>query len=276
MREIVYKNKSWLQDDYCIFSIKEVYYIYTTYHYYYIMFEYLKARIIENIYSGFLSGLEVYIPKILSAIAILGIGLLVAIGTYRMVLYIFWKLNLNSLLKKFEIDIIDDDNKKEKKNTEKKIHFWAKISKKIKIEEIIAKAMSYYIFLVFFRFSIVAIGITEVENFLQDLIAYIPSLFIAIVIGFFGLRFANFIYDITYHTLKITKQKTSKIIASGAKIIILFFTLMIVLDYTKIVDDFIINTIFVGFITTLTIAGWLAFGLGWREVAKEILESFRK
>jgi hypothetical protein len=51
---------------------------------------------------------------------------------------------------------------------------------------------------------------------------------------------------------------------------------MIMLNYIKIVDEFIINALFLGFITTLTIALWLAFGMGGRDIAKEILESFRK
>ncbi|MCH2188625.1 hypothetical protein MK079_02245 [Candidatus Gracilibacteria bacterium] len=228
----------------------------------------LAHPVVQNIIQSFLSNLEFYTPKILMAIAILGFGSLVAIGVYRLVRYGFKKLKIDEFIARLETD-----TKEEKKSSKKHI---LKISKKIPLDEVVAKAMAYYIFLVFFRFSIVAIGIDEVEAFLQDLIAYIPNLFIAIVIGFFGVRFANFIYDITYHALKLGKQHTAKIIASGAKIIILFFTLMIVLDYTKLVDDFIINTIFVGFITTLTLASGLAFGLGGRDIAKEILESFRK
>jgi len=74
------------------------------------------------------------------------------------------------------------------------------------------------------------------------------------VIGFFGIRFANFMYDVVYNTLELTKQKTSSIIAMGAKIIVLFFTIMLVLNYTQIVDIFIINTILIGFISMLTLA----------------------
>jgi cellulose synthase/poly-beta-1,6-N-acetylglucosamine synthase-like glycosyltransferase len=96
------------------------------------------------------------------------------------------------------------------------------------------------------------------------------------LIWFFGIRFANFIYDVIYHTLALTKAKTSKIIAYSGKIIILFFTLMLFLDYTKIVSDFIINTILIGFVSMLSLAWWLAFGLWGKEIAQEILESFRK
>lgn len=111
---------------------------------------------------------------------------------------------------------------------------------------------------------------------MKQLIAYLPNLFIGVLIGFFGIRFANSVHDIIYQALELTKQETSKIIATGAKIIIMFFTLMIMLHYIQIVDKFIINAIFLGFITTLTVSLSLAFGLGGREIAREILESFRK
>ena len=150
-----------------------------------------------------------------------------------------------------------------------------KLSDKIKINEISAKAMSYYIFLVFFRLSIVVIWIKEVEEFLWEILTYLPSLFIAIAIWFFWLRFANFIYDVVYHALDLTKQKTAKIIASWAKVIMLFFTLMVVLDKIWIASE-ITNTILIWFISMLSIACGLAFWLWWKDIAHEILENFRK
>ena len=107
------------------------------------------------------------------------------------------------------------------------------------------------------------------------MITYLPNLFIALVVGFFGMRFADFVYDIVYHALNLTRQKTAKIIATWAKIIILFFTMMIVLS--KIwVATIITNTILIWFISMLALAWWLAFWLGGKDIAEEILESFKK
>jgi glucose-6-phosphate dehydrogenase assembly protein OpcA len=50
---------------------------------------------------------------------------------------------------------------------------------------------------------------------------------------------------------------------------------MVVLDKVGIASD-IITVILTGFVAMLTFAGWIAFGLGWKDVAREILESFRK
>ena len=245
------------------------------------MFKFDYSNFMNGIYTSILESAEFYAPKLLGALVLLIIWLLTAILVYKLILYAFKKFKLTELIDKFTIDFEDianmpeniHDDKKDKniKPLEKK----KKFSQRVKLDEIFWKAIAYYIFLVFFRFSIVAIWINEIEKFLWDLLTYLPSLFIAVIILFFGVRFANFIYDVIFQTLNLTKQKTAKIIASGAKIIILFFTLMVVLDKVGIASD-IITVILTGFVAMLTLAGWIAFGLGWKDVAREILESFRK
>ena len=203
---------------------------------------------------------------------------MISYAIYKLIIYIFRKFKILHLIDKTwsnieqkTTNIVDSSDSKWAKNNQE-----IKKTKKVGYDIITAKAISYYVFLLFFRWSVILLGIKEVENFLWDIIGYLPNLFIAILIGFFGLRFANSVHSILYKTLEITKQKTSSIIAMWAKIIILFFTLMIMLSYIQIVDEFIINSLLIWFIATMTIAFWLAFGIGWKDVAKEILESFRK
>lgn len=244
-------------------------------------FSQLKNNILSWLYEQFYSAIEIYLPKLIWAIFIVWLWFLCSIMIYKLVIYVFKKFNIINFVDKLFINLKDihwDDWEKspdEIKLEEKKIIRKKKISDKIKIDTITAKAFAYYIFLVFFRYAIVFIWISEVEIFLWDLITYLPSLFIAIVIWFFWVRFWNFIYDIVFHALDLTKQKTAKIIASWAKIIILFFTLMVVLSKIGIATE-ITNTILIWFVSMLSLAWWLAFGLWWKEIAHEILESFRK
>lgn len=229
--------------------------------------------IISNLYLDILWNIEFYLPKILWAIIILWIWALISVWIYKFVMYLFKKFKIIELIDKLNIDLSDIVEEDEKENyLNKKIN---KLSDKIKINEITSKAISYYVFLVFFRLSIVAIWIKEVEQFLWELLTYLPSLFIGVVIWFFGIRFANFIYDLVYHALNFSKQKTAKIIASWAKVIVLFFTLMIVLSKIGIATE-ITYTILIWFVSMLALAWWLAFWLGWKDIAHEILESFKK
>ncbi len=239
-------------------------------------------QIIDNIYSNLVSKTEIYAPKIVWAVTILLFGILFAIITYELVIYIFRKFKIidliNKLESKMDLDFWDgtvSESISNKKNTTKKVKR-KKLTEKINIDKLTAKAFSYYIFLIFFRFSIVFIWIDDIEYFLDKVLNYLPNLFIAVCIWFFWLRFADTVYDIVFYTLELTKHQTSRIIAMGAKFIVIFFTIMVAFDYIEIVDPFIINTIFVGFISTITVWAWIAFWLGWKDVAREILESFKK
>lgn len=211
---------------------------------------------------------ELYLPKIIGAIIIMIIWVFVAIWVYKAVLYAFKKFKIMQLIDKLNIAYNKDWIQK-KETTHKKI------SERIKVNEIVAKAFAYYFVLVFFRLAITAIGIEEIETFLWELIRYLPSVFIAVIIGFLGIRFANFVYSVVYHALSISRQEAAKIVASWSKIIILFFTLMAVLNRIWIANE-ITHTILIGFISMLSLAGWLAFWLWWKDIAKEILESFKK
>jgi hypothetical protein len=69
-------------------------------------------------------------------------------------MYLFKKFKIIEFIDKFNVTFEDNiPEKKEKVIVPKK----KKISDKIKINEITSKAISYYVFLVFFRFSIVII-----------------------------------------------------------------------------------------------------------------------
>lgn len=226
------------------------------------------------------------------SIFIIIIWFIVSISIHKIILFIFKKFKIVDIIDRITLDYSLDNDKKEisksktifKNNQTKKndtivdneiLSNRKKLSQKIKIDEIVAKAISYYVFLLFFRWALSKFWISEVEIFLKELIDYLPNLFVAFIIWFFWIRFANFIYDVTFHALDLGKQKTAKIIASWWKIIILFFTLMVVLWKIWIGTN-ITDIILIWFISMLSIAWWLAFWLWWKDVAREILESFRK
>lgn len=250
------------------------------------MYEKYFEPILNNLFMEINIYINNYWIKIFWALVIVLTWIIISILAYRFVLFIFEKFKILDLLEKFEIEIYETNNPStltkdlwdslENNKIVKKRKKPSIFKKTLQIDKVVSKSFAYYVFLLFFRWSIVVLWITEVEQFLKSLLDYLPNLFVWVVISYFGLRFANFIYDVVFHTLDLTKHKTAKIIASWAKIMVLFFTLMVFLNYTKLVDGFIINVIFIWFVSMLTIAWWLAFWLWWKEVAAEILESFKK
>lgn len=257
---------------------------------------------IENIYSS----IEYYSPKVIWALIILICWFFLAWIIYKFIIYFFKKFKIIKFVDDFFVNIrkttivtkeknkaptmqpskkfnfLDLFKKKKKKDTKTEtldqgddVLLAEKVSDQIKIDDITAKSLSYYVILLSFRTSIQIIWITEVEKFLDLLVWYLPKLFVAVMILFFWIRFANFIYDTVFHALMLTRQKTAKIIAVWARMIVLFFVLMWVLSQIWVANT-ITETIFKWVVAMVCIAWWLAFWLGWKDLAKEILESFKK
>jgi len=196
---------------------------------------------------------------------------------YTYIIKLFKKYKLKEKINRLE-DFLEKDEEIKENVEEEKIQ--KRLTERIKVDIVAAKSFSYYIFLLFFKFSLLVLWIDEVAKSLDTLLEYLPSLLIWIIIWFFGIRFANFVYDVTYHTLSIAESnsetKTSKIIATGSKWLILFLTFTLVLNFTKIIDKEMIYIILIWFISMISIAGWLAFGLGWKDMARKIIEKFNK
>jgi len=85
---------------------------------------------------------------------------------YKLVIYIFKKFNIINFVDRLFINLKDihseeietkDKTPEQKEIEQKKEIRKKKISDKIKIDIITAKAFSYYLFLVFFRYAIVFI-----------------------------------------------------------------------------------------------------------------------
>lgn len=235
------------------------------------MFDNFFKQLRENIINWTLNNITENFDKYAKIFILSGLNLIIwvvlSIVVYKIIMYLFKKFNIINLIDRLTMVSIY------KKDIEDKADI-KKISDNIKIDVITAKSMAYYVFLLSFRQSIVLLWITEVENFLDSVVNYLPSLFIAVVIWFFGIRFANFIYDVIYYPLDLSWQKNAEVIAMWWKIIILFFTLMVVLNKIWI-DNTITNIILIWFISMLSIAWGLAFWLGWKNLARDILESFQ-
>ncbi len=73
----------------------------------------------------------------------------------------------------------------------------------------------------------------------------------------------------------VKSKDTAKLVAAGIRGIVIFFTIMAVLDQVWIATE-VTTTILNWFIAMLAIAWGIAFWLWGKDVARDILESFRK
>lgn len=197
-------------------------------------------------------------PNILGALLVILIGLFIGWIVEKAIVKSANKIKLTTLSNKIGLDAL---LKK------------AKIKSHISV--LIGRFLKGYIIFMFIMAAANILALYQIAEFLETIIAYIPNVLIALVILLIGIRFGNTTSAIIETTLKVANSSTAKLVASIAKYAMIFFAVMAALTQLEIAND-IVMTMFIGFISMIALGGGLAFGLGGKDLVRELLEDLRK
>lgn len=124
----------------------------------------------------------------------------------------------------------------------------------------------WFIFIISITMAVNALGIQQVTGFLNELIAYIPSIFAAILILLLAALLANFVAGI------VRGATDSGVLAGIAQYAILIYAAFAALTELGIAVHLTSNT-FLIILAGAALAAGLAFGLGGQGVAREMIEN---
>ena len=116
--------------------------------------------------------------------------------------------------------------------------------------------------------AVSVLGIDALEDFVAAVYGYLPNLLAAFLIFLVAGAIAAGISVLVSRTLGDTP--TGKIVGTIAPAIVMAIAVFMILDQLRIAED-IVRITYAGLIAALVLAAGLAFGLGGREVAAEML-----
>jgi len=210
--------------------------------------------VVETKYDNFIE----LAPYILGSLAIFLFGWILAELASRAIIGMSKKLKLEIISEKLGLK-----------------HFLKRTHAKSSPSRVIAKSVKGYLIFLFFIEATKVAKMTQVAEFLTSVLAYIPEVIIALFIILVGIRIANTMEAVISTSLSFAKSTTAEILALAAKYTVITFAILASLSQLQIAEV-LINTLFIGFVSMLTIAGGLAFGLGGKDVVKELLESVKR
>lgn len=193
-----------------------------------------------------------FLPQFFTGIIVFLIGIITA-NLITKFLYLFIKF-----LK------IDNLSKKIKQITQIEFDIWSSL---------IIEIVKWIVIIAFIIPTLEIWGLSKAVNLLNQLISYLPNVIVSVIIAFFGLLSANLFSNLINHSFPKGKTRNSLVLLS--KSIILFFTILIILNQLGVAQD-LIRILFAGLVAMLAIAGGLAFGLGGKDLASEILNEIKK
>lgn len=198
--------------------------------------------------------IETYMP----AIQVFTIGVVVSIGIYLIIEWIFRITGIERILLKF---------------FGQRARIW-----KDALPKAIGKYIAVFVFLLFLRAAVDKTGYHEVEQFLSHVVDYLPHLLLALLITFFGIQSSNTAHNLIYNAVRFESKKTAALLGNLWRVVILFFTFSITLGQinagVEIIPPYLVISILIGVVAAASIAFGLAFGLGGKEAATKIINDF--
>ncbi|MCL4363700.1 hypothetical protein M1328_00505 [Patescibacteria group bacterium] len=141
--------------------------------------------------------------------------------------------------------------------------------------EVLTEILKWMLIIVFLIPTLEVWGLSRATAVLNQFLFYLPNVVVAVVIAFVGLLAGNLGADLVRHSVKSMGSASANGLAVFTKWSINFFTVLVVLNQLGVAQD-LVRILFTGIVAMLALAGGLAFGLGGKDVAKEILDGLKK
>jgi small-conductance mechanosensitive channel len=199
---------------------------------------------LQNALSTFLS----YIPQLIGAVVILIIGYIVAKVLQAVVGRVLQAVGFDGWMEKGGIKQFFD-----RAETNQTPH------------SILGKLVFWFVFIIALTMAADALGIPQVSAVLGQLIAYIPNIIAAILILILAALLANFASGI------VRGATGSGLLASVGRYAIIVYAAFAALTQLGIAVQLTANT-FLILLGSIALAAALAFGIGGRNVANDILQ----
>jgi len=135
--------------------------------------------------------------------------------------------------------------------------------------------VKWFLIIVFFMAATDILGLAQVTDFLKSILLYIPNVIVAVLILLIGVLVANFFHDLVLGSVKVAQLVSAEILATITRWAIIIFAFLAAMTQLKIAAS-LVQTLFIGLVAMLVIALGLAFGLGGKDIAREILEKLKK
>lgn len=209
--------------------------------------------LINNIILDFLQRLFDFLPNFFTGLGILIIGLLLSSLLKRTLISILVFARVDAVLEKMRL----------MKSTEVKI--WL---------EVLSEILKWTVVILFLIPTLEVWNLSRATLVINQFLFYLPNVLVAVILGFIGLLASNLGYDLVKHSVKTIGSTSANTLSVFTKWLIIFFTVLVVLNQLGVAQD-LVRILFTGIVVMLALAGGLAFGLGGKDIAREMLEELR-
>lgn len=213
----------------------------------------ITVQSLQNLWAGFLG----FLPKLIGALIIFIVGWFVSVWVGKLIA---------EILKRVRFDRIFEKTKWEE--AMKKADF------KMKMSDFIGGIVKWVLVIVFLLVAVEVLGLNQFAGFLKAIVAWLPNLVVAAAMFVVAVVVAEFSEKLTQAVVGKMRVGYSRMVGGIVKWSIWIFAILAILFQLGVATE-IVQTLIQGFVALVVISSGLAFGLGGKDLAKDLLEDLR-
>jgi hypothetical protein len=138
---------------------------------------------------------------------------------------------------------------------------------------LLANIVKWFVRLIVLVVAFDALGLPAVSQVFQQFLLWIPNLVVAVVVLVIAGLAANTLSNLVRGSTAQAGFDNPDLLATIARVAVWAFGIVIAVNQIGIAQE-LVNTLFMGFIGALALAAGLAFGLGGRDTAGQIVQGW--
>ena len=202
-------------------------------------------------------GAAMFVPNLIGALIVFVVGLIVAAGLGTLVEKLFDAARLDSFLARLGL-----------------APYFERAGLRLRGAHFLGRLVYWFIVVAFLLAATDILGLFALSAFLRDVLAYIPNVIAAALIMLAAVVVGSFFKRIISASVLSARLHAAHFLGSLTWWAVVVFGFLAALVQLNIAVS-IINSIITGFIAMLALAGGLAFGLGGRDYAADLIRRLR-
>ncbi len=216
------------------------------------------TSVLQTSFQDIWLGLASFLPKLIVAFIIFIIGWIIAVAVDHVVMRIFKALKLDEALKKAQIEDLVE-----------------RAGFRLNSGAFVGGLVKWFVIVVFLVAAFDVIGLTQVNQFLQQVVLfYLPQVIVAVLILLAAAIIANAMQKIVTGSAKASGITSANLLGTITKWSIWIFAMLAALLQLGIATQFI-QTLFTGVVVAISLAFGLSFGLGGQDAAAKYIEKVK-
>ena len=222
------------------------------------MFVQTWADVITFTFQNLWTGFVLFLPNFLGALVIFFVGLVVATGIGKVVEKLVDALKLDRLLDQLGLGRLLE-----------------RADIRLRSGRFLGVLVQWFFIIVTLLAVSDILKLVAFSDFLSQVLLYVPNIVIAVLIMLAGVVMAAFLAKLVRVSVLAARLHSAHFLGALTKWSVLVFAFLAALSQLGVAGA-LVNTLIMGFVAMLALAGGLAFGLGGRDVAAAWLEKLRE